>query len=96
MNDGWKKICRAVNDTEGQLLYYRGQLVEQALFHSSSGGKTENSEDVFASAVPYLVSVDSPYEKDATHQNESHSFKMCIRDSVYDIGVLLRKALSDL
>ena len=74
MNDGWKKICRAVNDTEGQLLYYRGQLVEQALFHSSSGGKTENSEDVFASAVPYLVSVDSPYEKEATHQNESHSF----------------------
>ena len=74
MNDGWKKICRAVNGTEGQLLYYRGQLVEQALFHSSSGGKTENSEDVFASAVPYLVSVDSPYEKDATHQNESHSF----------------------
>ena len=76
MNDGWKKICRAADETKGQLLYYNGELVEQALFHSSSGGKTENSEDVFASAVPYLVSVDSPYEDEATHQEEQHSFSI--------------------
>ena len=50
--------------------------MEQALFHSSSGGKTENSEDVFASAYPYLVSVDSPYETQATHRNEKNSFSM--------------------
>ena len=57
-------------------LYYDGNLVEQALFHSSSGGKTENSEDVFASAVPYLVSVESPYEDEATHKNEKNSFSI--------------------
>lgn len=74
MNSGWKKICDAVDDTKGELLYYDGKLVEQALFHSSSGGKTENCEDVFASAVPYLVSVDSPYEEDATHKNEKATF----------------------
>ena len=76
MAQDWKKICAAVDDTKGQLLYYNGQLVEQALFHSSSGGKTENSEDVFASTVPYLVSVDSPYEEDATHQNEKTTFSI--------------------
>lgn len=74
MKESWPKICSAVDATQGELLYYNGQLVEQALFHSSSGGKTENSEDVFAAAVPYLISVESPYEEDATHQNESHSF----------------------
>lgn len=74
MKHDWGKISAAVDATRGQLLYYDGQLVEQALFHSSSGGKTENSEDVFAAAVPYLVSVDSPYEEEATHQNEKHSF----------------------
>lgn len=74
MKSGWKKISKAVDDTKGELLYYNGELVAQALFHSSSGGKTENSEDVFASAVPYLVSVESPYENDATHQNEKNSF----------------------
>ncbi|NBI64765.1 stage II sporulation protein D [Clostridiales bacterium] len=73
MNNDWKKISAAVDATKGQLMYYDGQLVEQALFHSSSGGKTENCEDVFAAAVPYLVSVESPYEEEATHQKETET-----------------------
>lgn len=72
------KVKTAVDDTEGQLLYYKGKLVKQALFHSSSGGFTENSEDVFAAAVPYLVSVESPYEEKATHKNEKTA--LSIRD----------------
>lgn len=70
MNTEWPKIVSAVNSTKGQLMYYQEELVEQPLFHSSSGGKTENSEDVFVSAVPYLRSVDSAFESDAPHQNE--------------------------
>ena len=70
MDTGWPKIEEAVDSTKGQLLYYQGALVEQPLFHSSSGGKTENSEDVFVSALPYLRSVDSPYETSAPHQDE--------------------------
>ena len=74
MSGDWNKLCKAVDATSGQVLYYQGSLVQQALFHSSSGGKTENCQDVFAASVPYLVSVDSPYENDATHQNEQHTF----------------------
>lgn len=74
MKSDWKKISTAVEDTKGELMYYNGKLVEQALFHSSSGGKTENCEDVFTAAVPYLVSVESPYEDEATHKNENTSF----------------------
>ncbi|HWQ79072.1 MAG TPA: stage II sporulation protein D [Anaerovoracaceae bacterium] len=70
MATGWPKIQEAVDSTKGQLMYYQGALVEQPLFHSSSGGKTENSEDVFVSALPYLRSVDSPYESAAPHQDE--------------------------
>jgi stage II sporulation protein D len=70
MKTDWLKIQKAVDSTKGQLMYYQGQLVEQPLFFSSSGGKTENSEDVFVSAIPYLRSVDSPYETAAPHQNE--------------------------
>lgn len=70
MDTGWPKIVAAVESTKGQLMYYQGALVEQPLFHSSSGGKTENSEDVFVSALPYLRSVDSPYEASAPHQSE--------------------------
>ncbi len=76
MAEGYKKISEAVEATAGQVMYYQGALVEQPLFHSSSGGKTENSEDVFTSALPYLRSVDSPYEEDAPHQGESVSISM--------------------
>lgn len=69
----YKKICSAVEETSAQVMYYQGSLVEQPLFHSASGGKTENSEDVFASALPYLRSVESPYEEEAPHQQESVS-----------------------
>ncbi|MBR5229511.1 MAG: stage II sporulation protein D [Firmicutes bacterium] len=72
----WKKVQQACKATEGQLLYYDGKLAGQTLFFSSSGGQTENSEDVFVSAVPYLISVSSPYEEKATHQNEEKSFTM--------------------
>jgi len=81
MNEDWQKICNAVDSTKGQLMYYDGKLAEQALFHSSSGGHTENSEDVFASAVPYLRSVESPYEEEATHQKEVKYFSA--KDFVY-------------
>ena len=67
---GWEKIQQACKSTEGELLYYEGELVMQPLFFSSSGGVTENSEDVFVGAYPYLVSVESPYEEEATHRDE--------------------------
>jgi stage II sporulation protein D len=67
---GWKKIQKACKQTEGELLYYKGELVTQPLFFSSSGGQTENSEDVFVGAYPYLVSVESPHEEEATHKDE--------------------------
>lgn len=73
-DDGWKKVQKACKATEGELLYYDGELVLHPLFFSSSGGQTENSEDVFVSAVPYLISVSSPYEENATHRDEEKSF----------------------
>lgn len=73
-NDGWKKIKEACKATEGEMLYYGGELVMQPLFFSSSGGQTENSEDVFTGAYPYLVSVSSPYEENASHKDEKKTF----------------------
>lgn len=74
LENSYIKICKAADATEGQIMYYNNKPVKHALFHSSSGGRTENCEDVFTSAVPYLVSVKSPYEDDATHKNETASF----------------------
>jgi stage II sporulation protein D len=60
----WAKIEEAVDSTKGLLLYYNGEIIEP-LFHSTSGGMTEDSVNVFASDAPYLKSVTSPYEEDA-------------------------------
>ncbi len=46
----------AVTATEGQVLTHNGQIIE-AVFHSSSGGHTENVEDIWSSAIPYLRGV---------------------------------------
>lgn len=88
-DDGWKKIQKACKATEGELLYYNGELVMQPLFFSSSGGQTENSEDVFSGAYPYLVSVSSPYEEGASHTNEEKEF------SLYDVKAALASFYPD-
>jgi stage II sporulation protein D len=46
----------AVDATRNQVLTYNGQIIE-AVFHSSSGGYTENVEDVWSQALPYLRAV---------------------------------------
>jgi len=53
----------AVNATAGQVLTYNGTIIE-ALFHSSSGGHTENVEDVWGTRVPYLRAVQD-YDQNA-------------------------------
>jgi stage II sporulation protein D len=51
----------AVDDTAGKVVMYRGR-VATTYFHSTSGGRTASAEDVFSERVPYLVSVDDPYD----------------------------------
>ena len=47
--------------TAGEVLVYDGKLCD-ALYHACSGGQTEDSEHVYANALPYLRGVTSPYE----------------------------------
>lgn len=51
---------KAVDDTKGEMVYYDGDLI-QAFFHSSSGGRTENSENIWVTELPYLKSVKDEY-----------------------------------
>jgi len=46
----------AVKTTQGQILTYNNKPI-LAAFHASSGGHTENVEDVWSSALPYLRGV---------------------------------------
>ena len=72
-----EKIKDAVSQTAYQYITYNGELAE-ALFFSTSSGYTENSEDVFISAVPYLRSVASPYDSISPAFNN-------VTDFTYDV-----------
>ena len=50
------KTNRAVKSTRSLVLTYKNKLIN-ALFHSSSAGMTENSQDVWKNKYPYLSSV---------------------------------------
>jgi len=56
----------AVNETAGVYATYQNEPIS-AYFHSSSGGNTENSENVWSSAVPYIRSVSDPYDRHASN-----------------------------
>ncbi|MFC3747531.1 stage II sporulation protein D [Paenibacillus sp. GCM10012306] len=60
-----EKIHRAVLETRGVIMTYNGQPIT-ASFFASSGGYTENSEEYWKGAVPYLRSVASPWDKEIT------------------------------
>ncbi len=59
------KIKTAVLETQGQYLTYDGEVI-QAFFFSTSTGKTENVEEVFVQALPYLRSVDSSWDEEVS------------------------------
>ncbi len=62
-----KSTNDAVAATAGKLLYYKDKLVS-TIYHSSSGGHTENSENIWYDTLPYIRAVDdrfglgSPYD----------------------------------
>ncbi len=69
------KVKEAVLSTKGEVVLYENDLID-ALFFSTSNGYTENSGDVFTSSKPYLVSVESNWDK-----NESPVFNTSVEVS---------------
>ncbi len=69
------KVKQAVEDTEGQVLMYQGELIE-ATYFSCSGGRTEAAYAVWGGDVPYLQAVDSPGEEGAKYFTDTVQFSV--------------------
>lgn len=69
------KIKTAVLETYNEYLEYDGEVVE-AMFFSTSVGKTENSEEVFSTSKPYLRSVDSSWDSISPAYEVNYSFSL--------------------
>lgn len=61
----YNKIKTAVRETDGLVVKYNGSYIE-AIYHSTSNGKTEDAVNVWGNTVPYLKSVDSSWDQSAS------------------------------
>jgi stage II sporulation protein D len=68
-----KKINDAVEATKGEILTYKDAPIFPAFF-STSNGYTENSEDYWGDKLPYLRSVESPWDKDSPKFLDQQTF----------------------
>lgn len=104
LKDSWKdnydvyhkKIQQAVQETTGEILTYQGKPIS-ALFFSSSCGKTANAQEYWGNKVPYLVSVDSSwdkqseeYEKSITMSKQEFSTALGFQNTVQEIEEPIR------
>lgn len=71
----YRKIKTAVSQTEGIIATYDGKPI-LAVYHSTSGGRTENSEHYWSEALPYLRSVADPYGNHSPYQYTTAVFSI--------------------
>ncbi|MFW5980667.1 MAG: SpoIID/LytB domain-containing protein, partial [Halanaerobiaceae bacterium] len=65
-----------------------------ALYHSNSGGRTENAADVWGEKTPYLVSVESPYDEESD-ENYYHSYTFEVEEVDRKLNTNLEEQISE-
>jgi stage II sporulation protein D len=71
----YEKIKKAVNETKGKIILYNNEYID-AVYHSTSNGKTENSKNVWKNSLPYLVSVNSSWDKNVKSYKKETIFEI--------------------
>lgn len=71
----WRKIERAVEETNGQVVTYNGELIN-AVFHSTSGEHTASAKEVWGFDYPYLVSVPCKWDEKSPRYQERKEFAL--------------------
>lgn len=62
---------QAVDNTAGLRLYYEGDLIQNAVYHASNGGATEDAKNVWGTEKGYLKGKTDPYESKTSIPNYS-------------------------
>jgi len=73
-NDNWNKIVKAVNETVGKIIVYKGKPIN-AFFHANSGGKTQIPLYVWGgTGYPYLQVVETSGEENYKQYSSEAKF----------------------
>lgn len=85
----WLKINRAVEETRGVVITYNGEMIN-SVYHSTSGGQTEDSSDIWGQTIPYLKSVACPWDQNSPRYKGQKQFTLNEIEGVLgpDAGVI--------
>ena len=72
-NEYHTRIRSAVINTVGQIITYRGQVIDP-IFHSTCGGQTEDANKVWSNYFSYLVRVDCSFCAHSNRFTETKTF----------------------
>jgi stage II sporulation protein D len=80
----------AVKETIGEILTYNGELA-LTVYHSNSGGMTEDAKNIWGKDYPYLRQVKSSFDKDSSHFSwilnmSPQSVEAALKDAGYPIA----------
>lgn len=70
---------KAIDETQGVIMIYKGKPIN-AVYHSDSGGYTEDSENVWGSFLPYLRSVESKFEEKVSPPHHTWTYSIDEKD----------------
>lgn len=89
----WKmqKIKEAVAATVGKIITYENEPITPAFF-STSNGYTENAEDYWENALPYLKSVASPWDQDSPKYIDQKTFTIDEVQQTLGVSITLNDA----
>ncbi len=81
----WQKAVEAASGTAGLILTYNGVPIEAA-YHSTCGGATENSEDVWREALPYLRGVTDPWCAASPWMSHETDISVAAMEKAFGLG----------
>ena len=71
-----EKLNKVVTETNHEYIFFDDKIID-AMFFSTSVGMTENSEEIFPNELPYLRSVSSTWDEEASPVfKENYSFTL--------------------
>ncbi|MEW6227243.1 MAG: stage II sporulation protein D [Bacillota bacterium] len=88
-----RRIASAVESTAGTVVTYQGKLID-AYYHAASGGSTDNSEEVWSAAVPYLRAVSTEFEAREPSFQERVGFTVDELEKKFGVQLRQRKVTS--
>lgn len=80
-----KKIKKAVAQTQGEVLYHEEEPI-LAVYHSTSGGRTENSEHYWSQQLPYLRAVEDPFGSISPYHYSTASIKLAKLGEILEVS----------